>query len=152
MDDSTALIRFDLKTVNSNVVKLERCAKLTELSDLRCADRGVNRDGATAAFSSSTQKASAAPPAPPWSVVMSVMSATAGAARSTSDPLDGQCMLTAELTVVLGARLSTAAQGDIPSTMRDLMIIDIDCCGASVCMRSKRAAGVQTFGSCSIKR
>ena len=45
-------------------------------------------------------KASAAPP---WSVVMS-----ATAARWTSDLLDGQGMLTAELTVVLAARLSTA--------------------------------------------
>ena len=35
---------------NSHVVKLERCAKLTDLSDLRRADRGGQRDGATAAF------------------------------------------------------------------------------------------------------
>ena len=41
------------------------------------------------------------------------MSATA--ARLTSDLLDGQGMLTAELTVVLAARLRTAVQGDIPS-------------------------------------
>ena len=41
---------------NSHVVKLERCAKLTDLSDLRRADRGGQRDGATAAFRSSTRR------------------------------------------------------------------------------------------------
>ena len=41
---------------NSHVVKLERCAKLTELSDLMLADRGGDRDGATAAFRSSTRR------------------------------------------------------------------------------------------------
>ena len=41
---------------NSHVVKLERCAKLTDLSDLMLADRGGERDGATAAFRSSTRR------------------------------------------------------------------------------------------------
>ena len=41
---------------NSHVVKLERCAKLTDLSDLMLANRGGDRDGATAAFRSSTRR------------------------------------------------------------------------------------------------
>ena len=41
---------------NSHVVKLERCAKLTDLSDLMLADRGGERDGATAAFRSSARR------------------------------------------------------------------------------------------------
>ena len=63
------------------------------------------------------------------------MSATA--ARLTSDLLDGQGMLTAELTMVLAARLSTAVQGDIPSTMCDLMMLIA--AAHRYGMRSKRA-------------
>ena len=83
-------------------------------------------------------KASAAPP---WSVVMS-----ATAARLTSDLLDGQGMLTVELTVVLAARLSTAVQGDTPWTTRDLMML------IAAAHRYACAVSVQTCGSCSIKR
>ena len=43
-------------TSNLHVVKLERCAKLTDLSDLMLADRGGERCGATAAFRSSTRR------------------------------------------------------------------------------------------------
>ena len=51
-----ARARVKVRPQNSHVVKLERCAKLTELSDLMLADRGGDRDGATAAFRSSTRR------------------------------------------------------------------------------------------------
>ena len=51
-----ARARVKIRPQNSHVVKLERCAKLTELSDLMLADRGGDRDGATAAFRSSTRR------------------------------------------------------------------------------------------------
>ena len=43
-------VRAPVKTrpQNSHVVKLERCAKLTDLSDLMLANRGGHRDGAEA--------------------------------------------------------------------------------------------------------
>ena len=48
------------------------------------------------------------------------MSATT--ARPPSDPLDGLCMLTAVLRRCSSVRLSTAVQGEIPSTMHDLVM------------------------------
>ena len=60
-------------------------------------------------------KASAAPS---WSGTMSIATA-----RSTSDPLDGLCMLTAVLRRCSSVRLSTAVQGDIASTMHDLAML-----------------------------
>ena len=48
--------------------------------------------------------------------------------------------------MVLAARLSTAVQGDIPSTMRDLMMV------IAAAHRYACAVSVQTCGSCSIKR
>ena len=39
-----ARVRVKFRPQNSHVVKLERCAKLTDLSDLMLADRGVVRD------------------------------------------------------------------------------------------------------------
>ena len=51
-----ARVRVKVRPQNSHVVKLERCAKLTDLSDLMLADRGGERYGATAAFRSSTRR------------------------------------------------------------------------------------------------
>ena len=51
-----ARARVKVRPQNSHVVKLERCPKLTQVSDLRRADRGGDRDGATAAFRSSTRR------------------------------------------------------------------------------------------------
>ena len=51
-----AHVRVKFRPQNSHVVKLERCAKLTDLSDLMLADRGGERYGATAAFRSSTRR------------------------------------------------------------------------------------------------
>ena len=45
-----ACVRVKVRPQNSHVVKLERCAKLTDLSDLMLADRGGERYGALAAF------------------------------------------------------------------------------------------------------
>ena len=66
--------------------------------------------------------------------------------RSTSDPLDGKCMLTAVLRRCSSVRLSTAVQGDIASAMHDLAML-IAAAHQLAC-----AASVQACGSCSIKR
>ena len=47
----------------------------------------------------------------------------AATARSPSDPLDGQCMLTAVVDVSPEHRLSTVVQDDIPSTTHDLTML-----------------------------
>ena len=81
-----ARARVKVRPQNSHVVKLERCAKLTDLSDLMLADRGGERYvEPQQGLQVIDPKASAAPS---WSGVMS-----ATTARSPSDPLDGQCML-----------------------------------------------------------
>ena len=69
-------------------------------------------------------------------------------ARSPSDPLDGQCMLTAVLRQcsTSSVRLSTAVQGDIPSTMHNLVML------IAAVHQSSCAVSVQTCGRCSIKR
>ena len=56
--------------------------------------------------------------APPWSGGVSTATA-----RPPSDMLDGQCMLTAVLRRCSSVRLSTAVQGDNPSTMHDLAML-----------------------------
>ena len=62
-------------------------------------------------------KASAAPS---WSGMMS-----ATIPRSMSDPLDGQCMLTAVLRRCSSVRQVTAVEGDTPSKVHDVtMLID----------------------------
>ena len=80
-------------------------------------------------------KASAAPS---WSGVM-----LAATARSPSDPLDGQCMLTAVLRRCSSDRLSTAVQDEIPSTTSDLTMsiaaAHRPVCAASVRTRGRRA-------------
>ena len=81
-------------------------------------------------------KASAAPS---WSGMMS-----ATIPRSLSDPLDGQCMLTAVLRRCSSVRLSTAVQGGIASTMHDLAI-SIAAAHQYAC-----AVSVQTCGSSSV--
>ena len=73
-----------------------------------------------------------------------MMSATT--ARSTSDPLDGQCMLTAVLPTCEHVRLSTAVQGDIPSTMHDLAMM------IAVAHRPACAGSLETCGSYAIER
>ena len=55
-------------------------------------------------------------------------------------------MLTAVLRMCSSVRLSTAVQGEIPSTMHDL-VMWIAAAHQSAC-----AVSVQTCGSCSIKR
>ena len=51
-----ARARVKVLPQSSHIVKLERCTKLTDLSDLMLADRGGERYGATAAFRSSTRR------------------------------------------------------------------------------------------------
>ena len=67
------------------------------------------------------------------------------AERSVRRTFDGKCMLTAVVDGSSEHRLSTAVQGDIPSTMRDLMML------IAVAHRYACAVSVQTCGSCSIK-
>ena len=83
-------------------------------------------------------KASAAPS---WSGTMSIATA-----RSTSDPLDGLCMLTAVLRRCSSVRLSTAVQGDIASTMHGLAM------SIAAAHQCAYAVSVQTCGSSSIER
>ena len=63
-----------------------------------------------------------------------------------SDPPDRQCMLTAVLRQCSSVRLSTAVQGDIQSTMHDLVML------IAAVHQSSCAVSVQTCGRCSIKR
>ena len=90
-------------------------------------------------------KASAAPS---WSGMMSSTTA-----RSPSDPLDGQCMLTAVLRQCSSVRLSTAVQGDISSTMHDLVMLTAaahqSSCAVSVRTCSGHAEGAQSSGRAS---
>ena len=83
-------------------------------------------------------KASAAPS---WSGMMS-----ATIPRSMSDPLDGQCMLTAVLRRCSSVRLSTAVQGDVPSTMHDLAM------SIAVAHRPACAGSLEACGSYAIER
>ena len=65
----------------------------------------------------------------------------------SSDPLDRQCMLTAVvLRQCSSVRLSTAVQGDISSTMHDLVML------IASAHQSSCAVSVRTCGRCSIKR
>ena len=97
-----ARARVKVRPQNSHVVKLERCAKLTALSDLMLADPApttvVRERWSHSSLQVIDPKASAAPS---WSGVMS-----ATTARSTSDPLDGYCMLTAVVDGLSEHRLS----------------------------------------------
>ena len=83
-------------------------------------------------------KASAAPS---WSGMMS-----ATIPRSMSDPLDGQCMLTAVLRRCSSVRQVTAVEGDTPSKVHDVTKL-IDAAHQHAC-----TASVWTHGSCAIKR
>ena len=83
-------------------------------------------------------KASAAPSWP------GMMSATIP--RSMSDPLDGQCMLTAVLRRCSSVRQATAVEGDTPSKVHDVTML-IDAAHRHACI-----ASVRTQGSRAIKR
>ena len=83
-------------------------------------------------------KASAAPS---WSGMMS-----ATIPRSMSDPLDGQCMLTAVLRRCSSVRQVTAVEGDTPSKVHDVTML-IDAAHRHAC-----TASVRTHGSRAIKR
>ena len=120
---------------NSHVVKLERCAKLTE-----CLRSEARRPWPMKRWSNSSlqvidPKASAAPS---WSGMMS-----ATIPRSMSDPFDGQCTLTAVLRRCSSVRQVTAVEGDTPSKVHDVtMLIDAahrHACTASVRTHSSRA-------------
>ena len=102
----------NVRPQNSHVVKLERCAKLTNLSDLRRADRGGDRRWSNSSLQVIDPKASAAPS---WSGMMA-----ATIPRSMSDPFDGQCMLTAVLRRCSSVRQVTAVEGDTPSKVHDV--------------------------------
>ena len=75
---------------------------------------------------------------------------SAATARSPSDPLDGQCMLTAVVMAVVDGspehRLSTAVQDDIPSTTHNLTML-IAAAHQTAC-----AASLRTCGSSAIER
>ena len=83
-------------------------------------------------------KASAAPS---WSGML-----PATTARSPSDPLDGNCMLTAVVDGSPEHRLSTAVQDDIPSMTHDLVM------KIAAAHQSRCTASVRTCGNRTIKR
>ena len=66
--------------------------------------------------------------------------------RSLSDPLDGQCMLTAVLRWCSSVRQITRREGGTPSTVHDLTI-PIDAAHQTAC-----TASVRTRSSCAIER
>ena len=127
---------------NSHVVKLERCAKLTNLSDLRRADRGGQRDGATAKQQQPSGHR-------PEGFCCSIMVRHDACHYCEVAERSARRVLYARTAVVDGSsehRLSTAVQGDIPSTMHELAM------SIAAPHRYACAASVQTRGSCSIKR
>ena len=124
----------------SHTVKLESLPQLTEVSDLEARRPRWSQRWSHSSLQVIDPKASAGA-APSWSGVM-----FAATARSTSDPLDGLCMLTAVLRRCSSVRLSTAVQGDIASTKHGLAM-SIAAAHQYAC-----AVSVQTCGSSSIKR
>ena len=115
----TAYGRAQVKTrpQNSHVVKLERCAKLTDLSGSEARRPWPMKRWSNSSLQVIDPKASAAPS---WSGMMA-----ATIPRSMSDPFDGQCMLTAVLRRCSSVRQVTAVEGDTPSKVHDVtMLID----------------------------